>query len=387
MMLFFLNVLRYFIKVDKNLTLFSSFPDLSDNSFALFCYKLSIDHNNRNIWLVDEIKFKEKYIKLISNYSSSRNYLIVKKNSLRGLYYFCKAKYIFHTHGIFNAASLSKKQININLWHGMPLKNIGYLDNSKNCQKSNYIIATSILFQAIMSKAFDIKKDNVFITGQPRNDFLFSNKYHLNNIVNIPVGSFKKTILWMPTYRQSKIGDIRKDGTIKKMTDFLSNESLKKVNKFLVKIEAVCIVKLHPMDYMNVEDFSKYSNIYFIDNSSFLDKGISLYSVLNSADILLTDFSSIYIDYLLLNKPIGFLFSDFEEYFNSRGFVFKNPKYYMPGEIINSIDELVFFLEKILDKKQDDFVERRVQINKIFNEQEADFSNKLYKSIYQTKLF
>ena len=78
-MLFFLNVLRYFLKVDKTLTLFYSFPDLSDNSFALFCYKLSIDHNNKNIWLVDEIKFKEKYIKLISNYSSSRNYLIVKK--------------------------------------------------------------------------------------------------------------------------------------------------------------------------------------------------------------------------------------------------------------------------------------------------------------------
>ena len=78
--------------------------------------------------------------------------------------------------------------------------------------------------------------------------------------------------------------------------------------------------------------------------------------------MLLTDFSSIYIDYLLLNKPIGFLISDFEQYSNSRGFVFKNPKEFMPGEIITKRDELIPFIEKVLCLKQDDFEEKKTEM-------------------------
>jgi len=381
-----IRIFRLLLKKDEKSLIYYSFPDVSDNSFGLFCYVINNYPEFKNIWLINNVQHKKEYLQLISNYTESTHFLILKKKSLLGIYHFCKSKYIFHTHGIFNKLPLSKQQVNINLWHGMPLKNIGFLDGNANTQKSNYTIATSIFFKEIMGKAFQLKNKKVLVTGQPRNDFLFTKKYSLSDIVNVSSNNLKKTILWMPTYRKSKIGEIRNDGETNKMDDFLASDFLKKLNNYLIKIEGVCYIKLHPMDYMSVTDFQKHSNLYFIDNSDFQKKGISLYSILNSTDILLTDFSSIYIDYLLLNKPIGFLFSDFDAYFNSRGFVFETPKEYMPGEFITNKEDLIPFLERIFTDKKDLFKEQRNKINNLFNDQKSNFSKKVFESILEKEI-
>lgn len=381
-----IKLLLFFLKTNQKSIIYHSFPDVSDNSFSLFCYIINNNDTYKNIWLVDTISEKEKYIQLIHNYTKSDNFSIIKKNSFLGIYHYCKSKYIFHTHGFYNNVPLSKKQVNVNLWHGMPLKNIGFLDTNKIVPKSNYVIATSKLFKKIMSQAFDIKESKVIVSGQPRNDLLFSKKFSLLDVIDIPLTSFKKTILWMPTYRKSNIGDVRTDGKVNKMNDFLEKSYLSKLNVFLSEISTVCFIKLHPMDYMNVEDFEKYSHIHFIDNSNFINKGISLYSILNSTDLLLTDFSSIYIDYLLLNKPIGFVFSDYDAYFNSRGFVFENPKEYMPGEVITARNNLIPFLEDVFTKKKDSYIEKRNEINTKFNEQKSDFSKKIVEFLLEKEI-
>ena len=64
-----------------------------------------------------------------------------------------------------------------------------------------------------MRKAFKIEAENVLITGQPRNDFLFTNNFTLKNLLGISDDNKDKMILWMPTYRKSIKGDIRKQIT------------------------------------------------------------------------------------------------------------------------------------------------------------------------------
>ena len=379
---YLIKFFRLFIWPQNNSIVYHSFPDFSDNSFSFFCYVINTHKEYKNIWLISN-KDKLRYKKLIANYTESSNYLIIRKTSFLGVYYFCKSKYVFFTHGLFNDIDISKRQVHINLWHGMPLKNIGYLDNNSRVPKSNFVIATSKFFQEIMSKAFLIEKENVLITGQPRNDFLLSKKYNLQDLVNKKSTDFDKTILWMPTYRKSIIGDIRKDGESNKMNDFFEEKNLLKLNEFFLSIKSICFIKLHPMDYLDVNDFITFSNIVFLNNSSFEEKGISLYSVLQKTDLLLTDFSSIYIDYLLLNKPIAFLISDFEQYSNSRGFVFKNPKEFMPGEIITNRDELIPFIEKVLCLKQDDFEEKRLLNKDIFHTPETKFSENVFNTIFK----
>jgi CDP-glycerol glycerophosphotransferase (TagB/SpsB family) len=379
------TIIRFFVKPKEHYITYHSFPDLSDNSFTLFTYIINNHNNYKNVWLVNEINV-EKQQKQIANYTNSKNYIIVKKKSLKGFYLFCKSKYVFYTHGMFNEIPLTKKQFSVNLWHGMPLKNIGYLDNNNRIPKSNYVISTSKLFSRIMSKAFDINLSNVLNTGQPRNDFLLESKFDLTNLINPNKSNlYYKTILWMPTYRKSNIGDIRIDGEVEKTNDFLNENYLNHLNNFLLTANFICYIKLHPMDFMTVNDFKTYTNIQIIDNKPFIENGISLYSILNNTDLLITDFSSIYIDYLLINKPILFVISDFEAYSNTRGFVFDNPKEYMPGKIISNQQQLIPFLEKVLVKNQDNYKNSREKIENLFHDKKDSFSKNVFYTVVKNK--
>ncbi len=378
-----INFCRLFVPINSRKILFHSFPDFSDNSFAFFIYIINNDQSYKNIWLVDNYEKKKDFEMLISKYTSSKNFLIVKKKSLKGIKEFLSSKYIFHTHGLFNEVKLSSKQINVNLWHGMPLKKIGYLDNNTRIPKSDFLIATSHLFSDVLVKAFDTEKKRVLVTGLPRNDFLFETKHCLIDLVPPVKNDFEKTVLWMPTYRKSVIGDIRTDGASEKSKDFLEDSSLSYLNGYLKTIKTACFIKLHPMDFMKVEDFKAYSNIYFINDEIIGKSGVTMYSLLNSVDLMLTDFSSIYVDFLLLNKPIGFVFSDFDEYLNSRGFVFESPLNCMPGRIINNNDELKSFIMDIFVKGKDNYKQKREEITEIFHDVKNNFSVKLFEQIFR----
>ncbi len=331
------------------------------------------------MWLVDELH-PDTYETLVSNYSKKSNYIVKKKRSIKGFFHFLTAGYVFHTHGIFNSIGTISGHHVINLWHGMPLKKIGLLEDKagKNIIHSNFHLCTSDLYQDILSKAFGVEKRNVLPLGQPRNDFLLDTSRSINNLFNKE--ETLKTVLWMPTYRKSIVGDIRVDGKKNKNVDFFNETNLKEFNKYCKNVEAVCYIKIHPMDYMSVGEFGSYSNIVIFDNDFLNDKGVQLYSIIGSVDVLLTDFSSIYIDYLLLQKPIGFVFSDFEEYVNTRGFIFEDLQDLMPGEIISTPAELVLFLETVFVKKTDNYKAQRRDLKKTFHNVESDFSKGVYNA-------
>lgn len=383
-------VLNYFLKPiikllhtlfikKSNLILYSSYPDFSDNSFAFFIHILNNKPEYDNVWLVDDLNIVQ-YKKIAAKYSNSKKFKIVKKVSILGFYYYFKAKYIFHTHGLFNAFPLSKKHTVVNLFHAMPLKVVGFLDGKTEFMPSHITISTSKIFQKIMSDVCGLPKNKVLITGQPRNEFLFDEKASLNTLFSSTDNENKKTILWMPTYRKSDVGEIREDGTSYE-EDSLSEKNLNQLNQFINKIGANCYIKLHPMDVLKKESFPTYSNIFFLNNYSFLNKNINLYSCLSSVDMLITDYSSIYVDFLLLNKPIGFFISDFEKYKESRGFTFKSPLEYMPGEIIFNTKDLITFINKVFVLQTDDFIEKRTDTNSKLNEVFNNASQNIYRKV------
>ena len=91
-----------------------------------------------------------------------------------------------------------------------------------------------------------------------------------------------------------------------------------KFNSYLREKNIFCCIKMHPID----EDFYKnsiqeYSNILFINRFDLQNKDIELDNILAAFDLLITDYSSIYIDYLLVNKPIVFLKQNYKEYKHS----------------------------------------------------------------------
>ena len=88
--------------------------------------------------------------------------------------------------------------------------------------------------------------------------------------------------------------------------------------------------------------------------------------LLNLFDVLITDYSSIYIDYLLLDRPIIFIPYDKQEYLNKRGMNFEYDKV-TPGYKPENMEEFLQSLNKILLNK-DEFKEDRKLTNDIFND-------------------
>jgi CDP-glycerol glycerophosphotransferase (TagB/SpsB family) len=364
---------------------FSSFPDLSDNSYAMFQYLYKNKKCKKYIWLLGSLEKSAQYRQMIVEdldlFSSElKDITLVKKNSVKGLWLYLRSKYIFFTHGLYPRVKFSKKHTVVNLWHGMPLKTIGLLDdpNNKNIPPSAFAIATSSFFQSYMAKAFGLASDDILVSGQPRNDLLFEKSNCLEKL-NIQKGRYRKIFLWTPTYRKSMIGALHNDG---KMTNELPviGDGITDLNDMLLNLNSYMIIKLHPMDALNNKNFKNFSNIVFLNNTNLEDKNCQLYALLEQTDVLLTDFSSIYIDFLLLDRPMGFVADDFEIYEGSRGFVMENPKAYMPGPFIESKDGLLRFLEKCVNGI-DEYRKDRHRVNQILNIQDKSFSENLWEEI------
>lgn len=364
-----LNILEKIIpKKDK--ILFHSFPDYADNSYALFKYIVENKiEKNEIVWLYDKKNIHEKIL-----YEFGKKIKCYKKNSLIGIWSFFRSKKVFCTHGLFSCVETKNKKIN--LWHGMPLKNIGFMDSeAKEIATCDYLISTSEMFKNVMSKSFKLKENKVFLTGQPRNDLLFEETKFYKKMA-IDKKKYNRIIMYLPTYRKSIIGDLRIDGKyneeklgiIKIIELYELNENLKKNNNFM-------IIKLHPMDILEQKIFNSYSNILIIKSEELEKINEQLYPLLGSVDLLMTDYSSVWIDYEILKKPIYFVIEDYKEYEINRGFTIKNLQNLLPGDIIQNFKILLEKLDNIPSEIQK-------ETNDVFNKYKDNKScERLLKSL------
>ena len=303
------------------------------------------------------------------------------KGAIAGAYHTLTAKYVFHTHGMGMMSSyVPDSQTVFDMWHGTALKSLG--DHSADYHKrSTNILATCDFSKNYFKECFGYKEEQFFIGGYPRCEQLFENNNTLEQ-VGITKENYSKVVLYMPTFRKASnwgITDSERDFPL------FNQESLKEFNEFLSERKIMFIIKPHPAQD-NLEMFNlDFSNIKIIKNDLLLSKKIMPYNFIGEADILLTDYSSIYFDYLLTQRPIGFVIDDIDEYSGKRGFVVDNPLDYMPGEKIKDVEDLKKFLDGIL-AGNDDWQEKRKEINDLVNfDQSLQYSKKILDFVGITK--
>ena len=93
------------------------------------------------------------------------------------------------------------------------------------------------------------------------------------------------------------------------------------------------------------------SNILFINDAFFTKNQISSYEFVGNCDALITDYSSIYYDFMLCDKPIALVWEDIEEYKQNPGFAIGVEKYLDGGEQVYSLDELNLFVKHVAEGK------------------------------------
>ncbi len=366
-----LTLLNKFIPKKSHSVLFYSNLGFRDNVKALYDYMISEGYNREFNITVSTDEF-EKYQK-----SAPEN---VKFVSLKnGIVPFLFSKYVFYSFGKYPIKPAKNQKV-VNLWHGMPLKRIGRLEAGHENDKQNYftnVIATSPFFADVMKRAFGATDKQVILTAQPRCDDMFKQTERPDSFSN-----YSKVIFWLPTFssssRLNKNDNVHYDEVNPYHTDFLE-----RVNTELQKQNTLLVIKPHPMDDA-VLPRRAYSNLFYVLDGDIAEMGHTLYSLLSHCDALVTDFSSIYFDFLMLDRPIAFAGLDFEEYRKNRGFVAQDVSELMPGCHIDCEEEFINFLTSV-SRGEDSFREQREKCNTLVNSFAGGGCERVLKHIGLTK--
>ncbi len=355
-----LSVISRLIPKDPRMVCFFCKSGLDDNSEALFRYMTEQGYQEK-FRLICVVNDPEEYRSL-----EGRNISMIPVQE--SLWPLLRAKYLF-CHGEMVAIMPTKQQVSVNYWHGTPLKKInGMMEKLGDYRYDffTYITAAAPDFRPIFAKAFGCREDQVLVNGHPRNDYLFRESDVLARF-GVKRRNYRKIFLWMPTYRKSRDGFIRDGGQFSdRMGDLPFMEELRdfmRLERFLKDQRSYLFLKMHPAQDLSKLDPSlrEFEHICFLTNEDMRRQGVPLYSLVREADALITDYSSIYFDYLLLNRPIGFVLADLDAYEENRGFVVENPLEYMPGTKIYEKEEFYGFLREVLEGR-DRYREERERI-------------------------
>lgn len=340
------NILTFINRIipKKNQILFHSFPDMSDSSKAIYEYLLK---NRRDIcrryellWGIDDEQLMQK--------KEFSNIAYVKKKSLKGYWEFLRSKYVISTHGYFSGVYSGKGQVQLNTWHGCGFKADGGETGSNDLKyRGDYTLVSGPLYTKINADIMGLSSECAWVTGFPRNDLLFDTDNALKKL-GIDRAGYKNIIIWMPTYRKSVVGSIRKEGNTDSFGAYslFDKDILDIINSALKESDSLLILKPHPMDELCTKKLPEAGCVRVVKNQDLVNAGVSLYQLIGETDALISDYSSVAVDYLLLEKPIAFLLTDETEYKNDRGFVFEPIEDYLPGAILKDYGTFLDFIKK-----------------------------------------
>ena len=376
--LLFTACLEHFgqIRPDSHIWLFSSTYNshYNYNSRYLFEY---VKENLPEITPLFVINDPELRNSLSSKYG--KQYFIETEN-IQGIRQALSAGVWFTSAGLpAYGTGLHKKRLIINLWHGVPLKKIALLDPNlkkaariyfKKIFSENYtcILTTSHELIPLMARSFAVSEDKIKVWGQPRNDGLFQ-KNDCREILgqlfpDLP--EYTKTVLYAPTFRD--YGQVQ----LFPFKDF----DQKQLEAFLDEKNMLLFIRTHVAEQGSAAPYLG-KRIRFLGNEQAED----VTGILNIFDCLITDYSSIYIDYLLTDKPMIFLPYDRQQYLDGRGMNFDYDDV-TPGPKPETFND---FLDA-LSPKEDFWKSERTRVNRLFNEIQhpcaADICNKVLKMIW-----
>ena len=245
-----------------------------------------------------------------------------------------RAKYVFLNDNFMPMAYLHfrKGTVITQLWHGegalkkmclalnLP-ENVVRLEK-KVYRNYTYVVVSSEPIIPLWAQAFDKDEKDVLPLGSPRTDAFFRPFDYETNRAEFdrqyPECKGKKLVLYAPTFRDTPEQD----------RSILEHFDTEKFN-VLFGSEYALLVRLHPQVH-SINDFGSAVNV-----TAYPD----IIKLLHLTDVLITDYSSVFMDYVLLDKPCIFYPYDYEEYIKGRE-LFTDYFENVPGPVVRTFDEL-----------------------------------------------
>ena len=346
----------------KPVILFESYPDFNGSSLEVYKELLKRGYGEKYdmIWAVYD------------NFNLPTNMPIVKffptkSGSTRSAY---AESILARTKCILDSNRYIKKTRNayrFHLRHGCSLKNSA--SYNQNIGDLDAILTTSPEVLALDKKLFPSSIHNKFvITGMPATDRLFepANLYE-NGLINELTGSatkFNKIIGWLPTFRDHRFAHYGKNRFQYGIPAIHNIDEFNATNDVLNSNNTLLIIQMHHAQAHNYDALPKASNIVCIGEPIKAKYNIATTDLLGNCDALLTDYSSAYHEYIILNRPIGLCIEDLPDYATHNGFICFYPDW-IKGDYLLTNKHLNKWITGIANGADRHKSEREVSLHKI----------------------
>jgi CDP-glycerol glycerophosphotransferase (TagB/SpsB family) len=300
---------------------------------------------------------------------------------VRGLYYSLISEVnVIATSFQSDTHWLWPQKTTINLWHGIPLKKIMYDDTltSTLTKKRSWLFrATDSAFpykapttdkqvvvvssadeQANLASAMRLPKEKVLVLGSPRLDALYKPEPRTD-------GDGRKRILYMPTHRGQ--GQLN-------IVDLLIAD-MARIDAKLAEVGCLLYIKLHYYHEAELESCGEFENILLLRDND-IDQDI--YTFLPNVDILITDYSSVYFDFLLTARPIIFAPFDIEQYLTNDRKLYYDYNDVTPGPKCRGWDEVMSWIERLACTPELYREERELMRNRFHRYQDGQNSRRVF---------
>ena len=288
--------------------MFESYPDFTDNTYPVYLELKKRLPDYKMIWGFHGTGIKKEDVLTVSAAAKSTLFQSIKR-----WYCIARSKAIVTCNYIKKCVKIKPRQISLFLDHGSPTKDITGMRDLKKLGV-DFINLQSHFFDKPYIDAFSIDAKQLVYLGYPRCDWFYrpSRRKDIDGIVK------GKYIVWLPTFRSNK--DKNRDdapGSVFSKIGvplFYSIDALKEFDAFLRGRGISILYKPHFVQDMDVVRKTPLSNFIMIGDRDILGRGLQLYEVLAQSEALITDYSSVFWDYMLLDRPIAVTTDDIKEY-------------------------------------------------------------------------
>jgi len=369
-------IITTLIPVRKNLVLFTGTSISTYNESARYLYEYLLKNENISVvWITNS--------KIVCDYLDNLGYPVVKHKSFNGLWHYIRSGVIVFTGTSYPNLFkfVGKSTIKICLYHGMGPRSTNSVDGImsrdpldvlRKYHKFDYFNFTSKYTNTVVGRLqFLLPENKRVIFGLPRCDHLFSkdkveesriNKNQLRKL-NYVIDESTKCILYSPTWR-SDVNSI--SFPLSEINDF----NVYTFDQWLKENNILFLISVHP-HMENLEDFSDCTNIQYINHNPLID----INQLLPEMDLLITDYSSIATDYMLMDRPVIYVMPDYDYYLYDFGLL-EDMRDNLPGLESKNMSDLQDHIVRSLKDPHKMQSERKKYLKKYYD---VDNSNSCEK--------
>lgn len=334
-------------KVIDNRILFETRMDFEGEGKIFYDYLLKEGYNKKYeiIWLVKNPEKYKKYEKENVHFIRSHVKYDKKCRNAKAYKYMLSSHYIFYDHSVNWIAMTRKKQVFVDLWHGCDYA----LDVDRKRIFFDHCLTPGEAFNLPMKEMFGCTMRKMMPLGYPHYDEVIRENKKAEKFKEelLKKSDSSKLLLWCPV-------DEKK----------LSAEEIRQLDELCMEKKIHLLVNMQVREADSQKVPAELTHVSRCTGKEMKKAGIDDYQLLHVTDALISDYSSLMVDFLLLDRPLA---AEIVELNDQKKWIFNAYPDFIPGKKIRSFKDICAFIKETAEGRDEMASERRQVADSIFD--------------------